>query len=98
MSEFLDVFLEELLGVPPPREVEFTIDIAQNFEPIYRAPYKMASTKLKELKSQLEEILQVGLVRPSTSPWGTQLLFVNKDCSLRLYIDYKQFNQVMVEN
>lgn len=67
VSEFLDVFLEELPGVPPPREVEFTIDIAQDFEPIYRAPYRKASTKLKELKSQLQEILQAGLIRPSTS-------------------------------
>lgn len=57
VSGFLDVFPEELPGVPPPREVEFTIDVSQDFEPIYRAPYRIASIELKELKSQLEEIL-----------------------------------------
>ena len=59
----------------------------------------MAPAELKELKSQLEEMLEAGFIRPSTSPWGAPVLFVKKkDGSLRLCIDYRQLNQATVKN
>jgi len=67
--------------------------------PISIAPYRMAPTELKELKIQLQELLDKGFIRPSVSPWGAPVLFVKKkDGTLRLYIDYRQLNKVTVKN
>ena len=59
----------------------------------------MESVELKELKSQLQELLDKGFVRPSISPWGAPVLFVKKkDGTLRLCIDYRRLNQATIKN
>ena len=68
VCEFSDVFPEELPGLPPDREIEFCIDIVPNTDPISMSPYRMAPAELKELKEQLQELLDKGFIRPSTSP------------------------------
>ena len=68
MREFSDVFPEELLGIPLEREVDLSIEILLGTTPISIAPYRMASTELKEVKIQLQELLDKGLIRPSVSP------------------------------
>ena len=99
VSEFPDVFPEELPGLPPDREVEFCIDVIPETQPISIPPYRMAPAELKELKSQLQDLLDKGFIRPSTSPWGAPVLFVRKkDGSLRLCIDYRQLNKVTMKN
>ena len=99
VREFLDVFLEDLPGIPPDREIDFQIELAPGTEPISKAPYRMAPLELKELKVQMEELVSKGFVRPSTSPWGAPVLFVKKkDGSLRLCIDYKELNKVTIRN
>ncbi|KAK8512377.1 hypothetical protein V6N12_037377 [Hibiscus sabdariffa] len=99
VSEFVDVFPEELPGLPPKREVEFGIDIQPETNPVSITPYRMAPIELKELKKQLEELQDKGFIRPSTSPWGAPVLFVKKkDGSMRLCIDYRQLNRVMIKN
>nr|GEX59082.1 DNA/RNA polymerases superfamily protein [Tanacetum cinerariifolium] len=70
VSEFPDVFPDELLGIPPVREVEFNIELILGAEPISKAPYRMASIEVKELKDQLQELLERGFIRPSVSPWA----------------------------
>ena len=65
---FPDVFPEELPGLPPDREIEFCIDVVPGTVPISLPPYRMALAELKELKEQLQDLLDKGLVRPSTSP------------------------------
>nr|GFD57779.1 putative reverse transcriptase domain-containing protein [Tanacetum cinerariifolium] len=85
VSEFPDVFPDELPGIPPVREVEFNIELTPGLEPISKAPYRMAPIELKELKDQLQELLERGFIRPSVSPWGAPVLFVKKkDGSMRL--------------
>ncbi|GKD93226.1 zinc finger, CCHC-type, retrotransposon gag domain protein [Tanacetum coccineum] len=80
---------EELPGIPPIRDVEFNIELIPGAEPISKAPYRMAPIELKELKDQLQELLERGFIRPSVSPWGAPVLFVKKkDGSMRLCIDY----------
>nr|GFC48408.1 transposon Tf2-9 polyprotein [Tanacetum cinerariifolium] len=75
----------ELPGIPPVREVEFNIELIPGAEPISKAPYRMAPVELKELKDQLQELLERGFIRPSVSPWGAPVLFVKKkDGSMRL--------------
>nr|XP_012466402.1 unnamed protein product [Gossypium raimondii] len=99
VCEFSDVFPEELPGLPPEREVEFSIDLIPGTTPISIASYRMAPTELKELKTQLQELVDRGFVRPSHSPWGALVLFVKKkDGSLRLCIDYRQLNKVTIKN
>ena len=99
VREFLDVFPEDLPGLPPEREVDFAIDLAPGTEPISRAPYRMAPAELKELKDQLQDLLAKGFIRPSVSPWGAPVLFVKKkDGSMRLCIDYRELNKVTVRN
>ena len=99
IREFPDVFPEELPGVPPEREVDLSIELVQGTTPISRAPYHMAPTELKELKTQLQELLDKGFIRPSVSPWGASVLFVKKkDGTLRMCIDYRQINKVTVKN
>jgi hypothetical protein len=97
--EFLDVFSEELPGMPPDRDVEFTIEPQPGTAPISRPPYKMTPNELAELKVQLNELLDKGYIHQSSSPWGCPALLVKKkDQSLRLCIDYRPFNAVTVKN
>ena len=79
--------------------MDLAIEIVSGTVPMSRAPYRMAPTELKELKSQLQELLDKGFIRPSVSPWGALVLFVKKkDGTLRMCIDYRQINKVTVKN
>ena len=99
VNEFPDVFPEDLPGLPPDRETEFTIEVVPGVAPISIPPYRMAPPELQELKKQLQELLEKGYIRPSVSPWGAPVLFVKKkDGTLRLCIDYRKLNQVTVKN
>ncbi|KAK9002134.1 hypothetical protein V6N11_024822 [Hibiscus sabdariffa] len=99
VRDFPGVFPEELHGLPPDREVEFVIETHADSVPVSISPYRMALKELKELKTQLQELLDRGFIRPSTSPWGAPVLFVKKkDESLRMCIDYRQLNKMTVKN
>ena len=99
VREFPNVFPDDIAGLPPDGEVEFTIDLIPGTKTISIPPYRMALAELRELKAQLEELLSKGFIRPSISPWGAPVLFVkNKDGSLRLCIDYRQLNRVTICN
>ena len=99
VREFADVFPEELLGIPLEREVDLSIEIVPGTTLVSRAPYMMAPAELKELKVQLQELLDKGFVRPSVSRWGAPVLFMKKkDGTLRMCIDYWQINKVTVKN
>ncbi|XP_073129622.1 uncharacterized protein [Henckelia pumila] len=99
VKDFEDVFPDEVAGIPPDREVEFSIDLISGTVPISKAPYRLDPTEMKELKEQIEEFLDKGFIRPSFSPWGASVLFVKKkDGSMRLCIDYRGLNGVTVKN
>ncbi|KAL0546141.1 hypothetical protein IC582_016047 [Cucumis melo] len=99
VRDYPDVFPEELPGLPPHREIEFAIELESSMVPISRASHRMAPIELKELKVQLQELLDKGFIRPSVSPWGAPVLFVKKkDGSMRLCIDYRELNKVTVKN
>ncbi|GMI84444.1 hypothetical protein HRI_002113700 [Hibiscus trionum] len=99
VSEFIDVFPEELPGLPPIREVEFGIEVKPGSNPVSITPYRMAPLELKELQKQLQELQDKSFIRPSTSPWGAPVLFVKKkDGAMRLCIDYRQLNKITIKN
>ncbi|GKC62883.1 putative reverse transcriptase domain-containing protein [Tanacetum coccineum] len=99
IHDFPEVFPEELPGLPPPRQVEFRIDLVPGAAPVARAPYRLAPSEMRELSVQLQELLEKGFIRPSSSPWGAPVLFVKKkDGSFRMCIDYRELNKLTVKN
>jgi hypothetical protein len=99
IRDFPDVFPEELLGMPPDREVEFVIDLLPGTAPISKQPYRMSVEELKELKKQLTELQEAGYIQPSSSPWGASVLFVQKkDGSQRMCVVYRSLNDVTMKN
>ena len=90
VKDFPDVFPDDISSLPPDRAIEFVIELIPGTKPISIPPYRMAPAELKELKTQLEELLSKGFIRPRTSPWGAPVLFVKKkDGILQLCIDYR---------
>jgi hypothetical protein len=99
VREFPDVFPEDLPGLPPERDVEFVIELQPGTAPISRRSYRMAPKELAELKTQLQDLLNKGFIRPSSSPWGCPAIFVKKkDQTLRLCVDYRPLNEVTIKN
>ena len=99
VRDYPDVFPEDLPGIPPERQVEFRIDLIPGAAPIAKAPYRLAPPEMQELSTQLQEMLDKGFIRPSSSPWGAPILFVRKkDGSHRMCIDYRELNKVTVKN
>ena len=99
VRDFPDVFPDDLPGLPPERDIDFPIDLVPGTAPISLPPYRMAPAKLKELKTQLQELVDRGFIRPSILPWGAPVLFVKKkDDTWRLCIDYRQLNKVTIRN
>jgi hypothetical protein len=89
----------QLSGMPPNREVEFSIDLLPGTAPISKRLYRMSVEGLKELKKQLTELQEVGYIRLSSSPWGAPVLFVQKkDGSQRMCVDYRSLNDVTIKN
>ena len=99
VCEFPDVFSEDLSGLPPDRELEFGIEVLPSSAPISIPPYRMAPMELKELKTQLQDLVDKRFIRLSVSPWAVPVLFVKKkDGTMRLCIDYRQLNKVTIRN
>jgi hypothetical protein len=99
VCEYPYVFPEELPGMPPDRDIEFSIELLPGTAPISKRPYRMDVNDLVELKKQIEELLEKGFIRPSSSPCGAPVLFVNKkDGSRRMSVDYRSLNEVTIKN
>eukprot|EP00253_Pinus_taeda_P031671 PITA_31671 len=99
IQEFTDVFPEEIPRLPPRRDIDFTIELVPRAAPVSRAPYRMSTPELTELKMQLQELLDKEYIRPSVSPWGAPVLFVKKkDGTLQMCIDYRQLNKLTIKN
>ena len=99
ICEYVDVFPDGLPELPPQRVVDFGIKLHPDTSPISMTPHRMEPVELQELRVQLQELLDKGFIRPSTSPWGTPVLFAKKkDKTLRLCVDYRQLNRVTIKN
>jgi hypothetical protein len=99
VSEFPDVFPEELPGMPPDYDIEFMIELMPGTAPIYKSPYRMATLELVQLKEHIMELLEKGFIHPSSSPWGAPMIFVpKKDDTQRLCVDYHTLIEVTIKN
>jgi hypothetical protein len=88
VCEFSDVFRKDLPGLPPERDVEFVIELKPGTAPISRRLYRMPHNELAELKTQLQDLLEKGFIRPSLSPWERPAIFIKKkDQTLRICVD-----------
>ncbi|GJS46507.1 putative reverse transcriptase domain-containing protein [Tanacetum coccineum] len=83
VRDFPEVFLDDLSGLPPIREIEFRIELTPGATPVAKSPYRLAPSELEELSGQLKELQDKGFIRPSSSPWGAPILFVKKKDDLR---------------
>ncbi|GBG92771.1 hypothetical protein CBR_g57014 [Chara braunii] len=101
IREYHDVFPSSFsyAGIPPMRDVEHSIQLVPDYRVHHQAPYRLSILEATELKRQLEELLRLGFIKPSNSPWGAPVLFARKaDETLRLCIDYRGLNRYTVKN
>lgn len=100
----LDEFSDVLGGLPPkqagvPGPGEHAIDLLPGTKPISRSPYRMDLEKVREAQRQITELLKLGFIQRSQSPWAAPILFVDKpDGSFRMCIDYRALNNVTIKN
>jgi hypothetical protein len=93
------LYIKQKQGLPLKRDIDFSVNLIPGVAPVSKTPYRMSILELKELQLQLEELLKKGYIRPSVSPWGASVLFVKKkDGTLRLCINFRQLNKVIVKN
>jgi hypothetical protein len=99
VQEYPIIFPEDLPGMPPDRDIEFIIELLPGMPPISKRPYRMPIDELVELKKQIAEVQSKGFNRPSSSPWGAPVLFVEKkDGTQQMCMDYRSLNEVTIKN
>jgi hypothetical protein len=99
VDEFLDVFPNDLPGLPPDRDIEFIIELLPGTAPIAKRPYRMGINELEELKKQIKELQEKSFIHPSSSPWGASVIFIDKkDDTQRMCVDYQSLNKVTIKN
>jgi hypothetical protein len=99
VSEFPDVFPDDLPGMPPDRDIEFSIDLLHGTAPIAKRPYHMAPVEREEVKKTIDELLAKGYIRRSFSPWAFRVSLVEKkDGAKRMCVDYRDLNAVTIKN
>jgi hypothetical protein len=100
LEGYKDIFPEDLpSGLPPQRSVKLKIDLVPGSEPVKRPIYKLSTEELTEVKKQVDDLLMKGFIRPSTSSWGSSIIFATKkDGSLRICIDYRAPNKATTMN
>ncbi|GJY99899.1 putative reverse transcriptase domain-containing protein [Tanacetum coccineum] len=99
VRDFLEVFLDDLSGLSPIREIKFRNELIPGAAPVAKSPYRLAPSKMEELSGQLKELQDKDFIRPSSSPWGAPVLFVKKkDNYFRMCIDYRELNKLTIKN
>ncbi|GJP60991.1 hypothetical protein CLOP_g18202 [Closterium sp. NIES-67] len=97
LKEFQDILPDDLPDELPPYRTRFVEEPGSKLT--FRAPYRLSPTELADMKKQIEYLLAKGLIRPSTSPYGAQVLFTLKpNRSLRMCIDYRALNMQTIRN
>ncbi|GKD37674.1 hypothetical protein Tco_1257881 [Tanacetum coccineum] len=99
VRDFPKVFSDDLSGLPPVQEIKFRIELIPGATLVAKSPYRLTPFELEELSGQLKELQDNAFIRPSSSPWGSPVLFVKKkDGSFRMCIDYRELKKLTVKN
>ena len=99
LDDYKDVFPDKLHGLPPQRLVDHEINLEPGQSPPFGPLYKMSYPELDELKKQLQEMTDQGIIRPSQSPFGAPILFTKKkDGTMRMCVDYRALNKLTIKN
>ena len=100
LAKFNENFVEDLPpGLPKSRPEDHAIEIIPGSAPTCRAPYCQNQIEQKEIKNQVEELLNRDLIRPSSSPFGAPVLLVKKkNGTYRMCIDYRALNKITIRN
>jgi hypothetical protein len=99
LCQFGDVFPDDHPRLPPKRSVQLEINLEPGVTPASKAAYRLSPAKMDDLKAQLAMLLEKGLARPSTSPWGAPVLFVPKaDGCLRMCFDCRALNKGTIKD
>ena len=97
-EQYADIF-EPPKGLPPDRGIEHVIPTLPDAQPPFMRMYRLSPAELAEVKSQVQDLLERGLIEPSTSAYGAPILFVKKKTGeLRMVVDYRALNKLTVEN
>jgi hypothetical protein len=99
VHEYLNLFLKDLSGMSPDRDIEFIIELLPKTPPISKRPYRMLINELVELKKQIAELEAKGFIHPTSSPLGAPVLFVKKkDETQWMCVDYRSLNEITIKN
>lgn len=97
ITEYEDVF-KEMEGLPPDRDVAHSIPLVPGHRPPNKRMYRLSPSERDEVEKQVKKLLDLGLIRPSSSPYGAPVLFVDKPAgSLRMCLDYRALNELTVK-
>ena len=92
VTEYSDVF--EPPGMPVERAIDHKIELEPGATPLYHHQYRVSAAELAEVRCQLDEYLEKGWIRPSSSPYGTPIVFIRKKTGkLRMTVDYRALNR-----
>ncbi|GJZ71487.1 putative reverse transcriptase domain-containing protein [Tanacetum coccineum] len=94
VRDYPKVFSDDLSGLPHIQEIEFRIELILGAILVAKSPYRLAPSEMEELSGQLKELQDKGFIQPSSSPWGAPVLFVKKDSSFTMCIDYRELNKI----
>jgi hypothetical protein len=99
VQEYVDVFAKLPKGLPPQRSCDHRIELEEGTKPSFGGLYRMSPLELQEVRKQLTELLELGFIQPSKSPWGAPILFVRKkNGKLRMCCDYRALNKSTVKD
>lgn len=99
VKEYEDIFQPIPPGLPPEREIAHTIPLEEGHKPPFRPIYRLSPLEIEETKRQIAEYIHKGWIEPSSSPYGSPILFVKKkDGGLRMVIDYRALNKLTIKN
>ena len=99
IQSYNHVFQESPSGLPPQRDVQHAINIQPCSSPPFKPIYRLSLKERHEVTKTIEDLLNNGLIQPSTSPFGAPILFVGKkDGSLRMCVDYRALNKLTIKN
>jgi hypothetical protein len=100
LDEFSDVMPEELFDkLPSKRWVDHVIEVMPEVALLAKVPYRMSHEELKDLKVQLKEVFAKGYIKLNKSPYGVHVFFVHKkNGTLKMCVDYRALNKVIVKN